>query len=271
MMGNHRVKGTNLVKRDLYQRFIELTNRPSTSSLLKTFTTSKASKWIIPSYIKTFRIDPTLASKSVGDFETLHDFFTRQLQPQVRPVDQSPKTIVSPVDAKVESFGEITEHGTFSVKGQDYSVGRLLARPEIAASYIGGQYMVLYLSPADYHRIHAPVSGQVKEQYKSGGFSYPVNQLGLKYGKNPISDNFRIVSIVDTGEHDFAVIKVGAMFVNSIELLPTQDEWTKGQEVGYFAFGSTVVVLSPKDALEWRPSVQAGNKVQVGEPLADML
>lgn len=259
------------MKRQLYQRFIELTNRPSTSSLLKTFTTSTVSKWIIPSYIKTFRIDPTLATKSVGEFETLHDFFTRQLIPQARPIDQTSTTFVSPVDAKIESFGEVTTHGTFTVKGQDYSVGRLLARPELAASYIGGQYMVLYLSPADYHRIHAPVSGKVKEQYKSGGFSYPVNQLGLKYGKNPISDNFRIVSIIEAATRDFAVIKVGAMFVNSIELLSSQDEWRKGEEVGYFAFGSTVVVLSPKGALQWRPSVQVGNKVQVGEPLADML
>lgn len=265
------MKGTNLVKRHFYQRLIELTNRPSTSSLLKTFTKSKASKWIIPSYIKTFRIDATLAEKSVDEFESLHDFFTRQLQPQVRPIEQTPTTFVSPVDAKIESFGEITTNGSFSVKGQDYSVGRLLARSELASSYIGGQYMVLYLSPADYHRIHAPVSGQVKEQYKSGGFSYPVNQLGLKYGKNPISDNFRIVSIIETVTHDFAVIKVGAMFVNSIELLSSQDEWRKGKEIGYFAFGSTVVVLSPKGALKWRPSVQAGNKVQVGEALADML
>lgn len=259
------------MKTKIYQKLIELTNRPSTSLILKRFTQSSVSKFMIPSYKKTFKIDSNLAVKPMHEFSSLHDFFTRQLKEEVRPIDTNEKTIVSPVDAKIESFGTIMPTGTFSVKGQEYSIERLLAKPSLTERFIGGQYAVLYLSPADYHRIHAPLSGEITDQFVSGGFSYPVNKLGLLYGKKPLSDNHRIISILENAGSAFAVIKVGAMFVNSIELVKTDSLWNKGEEVAYFAFGSTVVLLTEPNRVNWRDSVVNGAKVQVGEPLADML
>jgi len=271
MMEIDRVKGTNSVKKQIYQRMIELTNRPTTSQLLKRFTMSPVSKFIVPSFQKTFQIDTTVASKKQHEYTSLHDFFTRQLLQPARPIDSSTTSLVSPVDAKIESHGVISEQGTFLVKGQEYSVDRLVVRQDISQRFIGGEYTVLYLSPADYHRIHAPLSAEVTEQYASGGFSYPVNRLGLTYGKKPISDNYRIVSLLERDNKQLAMIKVGAMFVNTIELLETDTKWTKGQEVAYFAFGSTVVLLTERDTVNWRENMQAGRKVQVGEPLGDML
>lgn len=260
------------MKKFVYQQLIELTNTKWTSASLQRFAQSSVSRYLIPSYRKTFQIDTTGTLKRASDFESLHDFFIRQYERTATvELPLAEETVISPVDAKVESMGELTPDGEFIVKGQAYSVSRLLARPDIAEDFYGGQYVVLYLSPADYHRIHAPVSGRVYEHYLSGGKSYPVNQLGLLYGKKPLSDNYRVISLLASSTKKIAVIKVGAMFVNSIEMTASTDAWQKGQEIGYFGFGSTVVLLFEKNAIQWRESCQVGRKVQVGEPLGDML
>lgn len=260
------------MKKFVYQQLIELTNTKWTSRALKRFAQSQVSRHLIPSYKNTFQIDTSGALKSPSDFQSLHDFFIRQYDRTTQvALPSSPETVISPVDAKVESMGELTPEGEFIVKGQAYSVSRLLARPNLANNFYGGQYVVLYLSPADYHRIHAPLDGSVTDHYLSGGKSYPVNQLGLLYGKKPLSDNYRVISLLESHNKKVAVIKVGAMFVNSIEMTALSDTWEKGQEIGYFGFGSTVVLLFEKDAIQWRESCHVGRKVQVGEPLGDML
>ncbi|MFC4356072.1 phosphatidylserine decarboxylase [Chryseomicrobium palamuruense] len=260
------------MKKFVYQQLIELTNTKWTSGALKQFAQSRISRHLISSYKKTFQIDTNGALKNQSDYKSLHDFFIREYDRTKNVlVPATTETVISPVDAKVESMGELTPEGEFMVKGQAYSVRRLLARADHAEDFYGGEYVVLYLSPADYHRIHSPVDGVVYEHYLSGGRSYPVNQLGLLYGKKPLSDNYRVVNLVKSHGKKLAVIKVGAMFVNSIEMTVTNDTWRKGQEVGYFGFGSTVVLLFEKGAIKWRDTCQVGRKVQVGEPLCDML
>lgn len=260
------------MKKFLYQQLIELTNTKWTSRALQQFAQSKHSRHLIPSYKKTFQIDTNGALKHPSDYTSLHDFFIREYDRTNQvAIPESVETVISPVDAKIESMGKLTPDGEFIVKGQGYSVRRLLAREDHASDFYGGDYMVLYLSPADYHRIHSPIDGDVYEQYLSGGKSYPVNQLGLLYGKKPLSDNYRSVHLLTSREKKVALIKVGAMFVNSIELTAPSTHWKKGQEIGYFGFGSTVVLLFEKDAIKWRESSQVGRKVQVGEPLGDML
>jgi len=260
------------MKEKLYQRLIELTNGKQSSQLLQTVAKAKWSKRIIPSYMKVYDINLEEVSKKPQQFSSLHDFFTRELLEHVRPIEQNPTTYTSPVDAKVESFGRIEWDMTFLVKGKPYALQDLLGNKERAAQYADGHFIVFYLSPADYHRIHSPIDGLVLRQYTLGQKSYPVNQLGLSYGKKPISHNYRQVTELKVANNQqVAFIKVGATFVNSIVLTNTTTQWRKGEEVGYFSFGSTVVMLFEKGAIEFTDNVVQGCLIRMGEAFANML
>lgn len=260
------------MREKLYRSMIELTNGKWSSSILKGFAHSKLSKKVIPSYIKYFNITMHEIPNKVEDFTTLHEFFVRNVHVDTRPINYTAKAIISPVDAKVEMFGNITSDGIFYVKGKSYSLQDMLGSAETAKQYVNGKYIILYLSPAEYHRIHAPVDGKVVNQYVLGKKSYPVNKWGLQYGKNTISGNYRLLTELQmpNGKNCFHV-KVGAMFVNSIELTNKSTDWIKGEEVGYFSFGSTVVMLFTEDSMEFASTIQEGHFLRMGELVANML
>lgn len=257
------------MKKYLYQRSIELTNGAYTSNLIRKFAQSKNSRRFIPGYIKAYQILTDDVEKPLDSFSTLHDFFVRKLSPGSRPV--APAPVVSPVDGKIEIAGDLHENVHFLVKGQHYSLADLLGDKALADRYQDGKYAVLYLSPADYHRIHSPADGKVNRQYVLGKKSYPVNAAGLQYGKAPISGNYRMVTELDTAFGHMLVVKVGAMFVNSIKLTETGGEWQKGNEVGYFSFGSTVVLFFEANSIEFVEDMSNGNRIKVGEPLGIMV
>jgi phosphatidylserine decarboxylase len=260
------------MKQKVYRSLIELTNGKWTSRALQRFAQSSLSRKIIPSYIRTYGIQMGEVSKTLESFPSLHDFFVREIDSKHRPIMDGDMVAISPVDAKVESIGNITPSGTFMVKGKSYTLRDLLGSPEHASLYFDGTYIIFYLSPADYHRIHSPVDGHVKKQVTLGRKSYPVNQAGLTYGKAPISGNYRqITHLVCPNLKNCAVISVGAMFVNSIQLTNTSREWKKGEEIGYFTFGSTVVLLFPKDGFQADSSITPGCRVRVGEKIGSML
>ncbi len=258
-----------MLKEKVYRTMIELTNNKMTSKMLQYIMTSPISKSFIPSYKQFYGIDTAEVSKKMDDFPSLQTFFTRRLITEARPIDVSP--IVSPVDAKIESFGHITAQQQFSVKGKSYSLQDLLGKAEHAKRYEEGQFIVFYLSPADYHRMHSPMDATVLRQYVLGNRSYPVNQVGLTYGKQPLSHNYRLVTELNATCGQVAFIKVGAMFVNSIKLTNTTEQWTKGEEVGYFEFGSTVIMLFEKDCVTFLNNVQKNASIRVGEAFADVL
>lgn len=260
------------MKEKVYRKLVELSNGKMSSKVLKKFSTAKLSKAIIPSYIKVFNIDTSDVSNEQREFKSLHQFFIRTLKDHARPVAIEPHLFASPVDAKIESFGTIEDNISFVVKGKNYLIEDLLGNKEQAENYQGGQYIVFYLSPADYHRMHSPMDGKVVKQYVLGQKSYPVNQLGLTYGKNPLSHNYRMISEIQYNEEQrYAFIKVGAMFVNSIELTNTSTQWRKGEEIGYFTFGSTVVMLFEKNAIQFSPNVVQGASIKMGEAFAIVL
>lgn len=260
------------MKEKLYQSLIELSNGKISSNLLQKVAQSTFSKKLIRSYSNIYGINLTEVSKTPDQFSSLHDFFIRQLKQEVRPIEHTPNMFSSPVDAKVEAFGEIVDGMTFTVKNKPYSLVDLLGSNEHAKRYENGQYIVFYLSPADYHRIHSPIDGIVTRQYVLGQKSYPVNQMGLSYGKKPISHNYRMISEVQYDDcHTTAFIKVGATFVNSIKLTNVSTNWQKGEEVGYFTFGSTVVMLFEQDAVVFNVSVTQGAMINMGEAFATML
>ncbi|MBD7943801.1 phosphatidylserine decarboxylase [Psychrobacillus sp. FSL K6-2684] len=260
------------MKEKLYQSMIELTNGRWSSSLIKGFAQSNLSKKVIPAYIKYFNIDIDEIPCHVHEFLTLHDFFIRSLKKDSRMIDQSESGIISPVDATIETFGDITYDGIFHVKGKAYTLYDMLGSTKIGKEYENGKFMILYLSPAEYHRIHAPVDGKVTRQYLLGKKSFPVNKWGLAYGKETISGNYRLLTELQmpNEKHCFHV-KVGAMFVNSIELTNKGTEWRKGEEVGYFSFGSTVVLLFQEGSIEFSKEIGPGKFVQMGEKVANML
>ena len=149
------------MKEKLYQSLIELTNGRWSSSLLRRFALSPASKRIVPSFAKQYKINVEEMDKPLESYESLHHFFTRNLKSGARRFDGEIDTIASPVDAVLEDMGTIQEDATFQVKGKVYSIEEMLGGKKEAERYLGGQYMVLYLSPSHYHRIHSPVDGKV--------------------------------------------------------------------------------------------------------------
>ncbi|MDF2945627.1 MAG: phosphatidylserine decarboxylase [Bacillales bacterium] len=255
-----------MLRQKLYRFLIELTNSRLTSYLLKRLALSKKSKFLIKSFANTYQIDLAEMEKKIEEYTSLHDFFTRRLKPNSRTFESSPNTIISPVDGKIEEFGKINEHSVIHAKNRPYSVIEMLGNDEAANKYINGHFIVIYLSPQNYHRIHCPLNGKVVRQVTLGGKSYPVNNLGLKYGKDPLSKNFRIVSEIQNNNKHYSLIKVGAMFVNSIELLHSSELVEKGEEVGYFSFGSTVVLLFEEGSVELS-DLKSKQKVRLGDKI----
>ncbi|WP_102694259.1 phosphatidylserine decarboxylase [Rummeliibacillus pycnus] len=260
------------MRQKLYRSVVELTNGRWSSFLLQHFTTSKISKKLISSYIKVYGIKLDEVSEKRESFQNLQEFFIRRLSENARNIAKEKQVYTSPVDAKIESFGDIEKNTIFYVKGKTYDLKDLLGKDEIVNRYLNGKYIVFYLSPADYHRFHSPIDATVIRQYTLGKKSYPVNSLGLTYGNQPISKNYRQISelVTENGSH-CAFIKVGAMFVNSIHITNTSDHWHKGEEVGFFGFGSTVVLLFNENSIEFLENVVQGTHIQVGQAFAHML
>lgn len=234
----------------LYRFLIDLTNSLYISNLIRYYTTSKISKYLIPSYAKTFKINEQEFEQNIKSYRSLHEFFIRTLKKEVRPIDADPASVISPVDGFIEDVGEIVEARNILVKGQVFSIKEMLGNDKVYKKYDGGTYIIIYLSPRDYHRIHSPISGKVIAQWELGGRSYPVNKLGLKYGRKPLSKNYRKISELEVNGKHIAIAKVGAMFINSITLTHKLDILVKGEEIGYFSFGSTVVLLFEKDSFK---------------------
>ncbi|MGN1400321.1 MAG: phosphatidylserine decarboxylase [Bacillus sp. (in: firmicutes)] len=255
----------------LYRLFIELTNNKFVSHALMKFSRSGLSKRLIPSYSRVYKLNMGEVEKGINEFESLHELFTRKLKKGARIVDPSKDSIVSPVDAVFEDFGEIKEDRSITVKGKVYSIEEMLGNGTALRKYIGGAYMVLYLSPSHYHRIHAPLTGTVSSRWTLGSRSYPVNKLGMKYGKEPLSKNYRQITELSHESGHVAIVKVGAMFVNSIELTNDGDQLEKGEEFAYFSFGSTIVLLFEKGTFELNKALKAPTEVRYGEVLGRLV
>jgi len=251
----------------LYRFMIELTNGRWTSVILRRFARSSVSRFMIPSFAKIYHLNLEETEKDLSDYATLHDLFVRTLKNEARVIDKNEETVVSPVDAVIEDVGPITETSDILVKGKTYSIKEMLGDQELLAKYIHGTYMILYLSPSHYHRIHSPVNGVVTKQWTLGAKSYPVNKLGLKYGVRTLAKNYRVITEVKTDYGHVAIVKVGAMFVNSIETTHKGSELEKGGELAYFSFGSTVVLLFEKDIFQIDSTIHTPKDIKVGEKI----
>jgi phosphatidylserine decarboxylase len=203
--------------------------------------------------------------KALHEYHTLHDLFIRTLKKEARMIDKNEKSVVSPVDAVIEDIGSIKETSEILVKGKSYSIQEMLGNDQTVTKYLNGTYMVLYLSPSHYHRIHSPVEGTIVKQWTLGSKSYPVNKMGLKYGVRTLAKNYRMITEVNTASGHIAIVKVGAMFVNSIEKIHKGMHLQKGEEMAYFSFGSTVVLLFEKGIFHLEPSIHTPKDIRIGE------
>jgi phosphatidylserine decarboxylase len=257
------------VKQSIYRLCIELTNKKWSSFILRKFVQSRLSKPFIPGFIRTYKINVDELQRTTGEYPTLHDFFIRKLNGDARSIQYGERDAVSPVDGLLAETGPISEDLEIMVKYKPYSVLEMLGTDDKASSYKGGQFGVFYLSPANYHRIHSPIDGTVLNRWSLGRHSYPVNDSGLLHGKAVLSKNYREITELQHRQGKVAVVKVGAMFVNSIEYVNEGDTWTQGEEVAYFTFGSTVILLFEKDTFQFSSSKSVPREVKMGETIGN--
>jgi phosphatidylserine decarboxylase len=253
----------------IYRLLTELSSRKSVSMLTGKLAKSKLSKGFISHFAKTYNINLSEAEKELREYPTLNAFFTRRLKEGLRPIDAKVDTVVSPVDALITGIGEIKEGTILNVKGQTYTVDEMLEDTEHAASYRNGHYVVLYLSPTDYHRIHTPISGEIVKHVHKLGKVYPVNDFGLKHARRVLSRNERLITYIKNKGTEVAVVKVGALNVASIQIsdrLKTADV-KKGDELAYFEFGSTVVLLFKEGTFQFLSGLKEGDRVKLGESI----
>lgn len=221
-------------------------------------------------------------------YESFNAFFTRALKPEARPLSTEPGAVLCPADGSVSQAGAITHGRIFQAKGHDYGLTALLGGdPQRAAPFEGGSFATIYLSPSDYHRVHMPVSGTLREMVYVPGRLFSVNPLTAGHVPGLFARNERVVCLFDTPHHGpMALVLVGAMIVASIEtvwagrvaphrrrVLSTRYDrsepihLTQGAEMGRFLLGSTVIALFGPERVRWADTARSGISVKMGEAL----
>jgi phosphatidylserine decarboxylase len=257
-----------MTKTTFYRLLTELSARPWISRGAGAFAKSSLSKGMIRGFAKAYQIPLAEAEHAVDHYPTLNAFFTRRLKPGARLIDGEASTIVSPVDAQITAKGVIADGLMLQVKGQTYTIDELLDGSERAEKYKRGYFFVLYLSPRDYHRIHVPVTGTIVEKQPIAGRVYPVNHMAMTNVPQVLSRNYRIASYIKHDNGEVAVVKVGALNVASIQFVEDlHDQVNKGDELAYFEFGSTIVLLMQEGTFSPRADLLIGSRVKMGEGL----
>jgi phosphatidylserine decarboxylase len=217
-------------------------------------------------------------------FRSFEHFFTRALMPDSRPIHGGQNTIVSPVDARIDQYGSLDRDTIIQAKGLDYSIRDLIPAPE-AERFMNGSFMTLYLSPGDYHRIHSPVSGDITGYLYIPGRLFTVQEYMVNGLKGLFTRNERLITFLECHGQPVALCKIGAMNVGRIGLSYdshetngffrsrsekrfARDEITlsKGDEVGMFHLGSTVIVIFPPGFMVFNAFTR-GQHVKMGEAI----
>lgn len=250
--------------------------------------------WIKNTFIKVFarkyqiNMQEALEENPTA-YPSFNAFFTRALKPGVRSIDNAPEAIVSPADGAFSQLGQIDYERIFQAKGRGYGLSTLLGGDlDLAADFKNGSFATIYLSPRDYHRVHMPCDGTLRETIYIPGDLYSVNQTTAENVDQLFARNERLVAIFDTEHGPMAMVLVGAMIVAGIETVwsgqvapppatPQRQRFdgqhaniklAKGDEMGRFKLGSTVVLLFGEDAIQWQQEHQAGGSIQLGQRLA---
>ncbi|MFT5645026.1 MAG: phosphatidylserine decarboxylase [Janthinobacterium sp.] len=222
-----------------------------------------------------------------ASYASFNEFFTRALKASARPISDA--DYVCPVDGRISQFGPILDDQLFQAKGHHFSIAALVGGDaQLANNFRHGSFANLYLSPKDYHRIHMPVDGRLTRMIYIPGQLFSVNPTTARGIPNLFARNERVVCVFETSRGPFVMTLVGATIVGSMATVwhgvvnPPRSreirEWQyedqdirlkKGDELGRFLLGSTVVMLFPKDVLEFNPAWQAAGAVRLGQLMAN--
>jgi len=237
---------------------------------------------LIKAFIQRFNVDMREAlSEDINAYTSFNDFFTRPLKDAARPIGEG---IVSPADGTLSQFGPIRAGQLVQAKGHNFSVQTLVGGDaSLAETFLGGSFATVYLSPRDYHRVHMPMTGTLREMIYVPGRLFSVNQATANHVPGLFARNERLVCIFDTEQGAMAVVLVGAMIVAAIETVwagqitplagtPQRTRFDqpitleKGAEMGRFKLGSTVVMCfaEPLAFDDWA----ANSKIRMGQALA---
>ncbi len=249
---------------------------------------------LIRSFLKMYAVKLDEVAKSVpNDFASFNDFFVRELKFDARPIDSSTSSIVSPADGFVSAVGHIEKNMLLQAKGLDYSLEDLLATDlHDARNFYGGSFATIYLAPFNYHRVHAPLAGELVAARFVPGALFSVNQSTVSHLRGLFVRNERLICHFRTACGPCVVIFVGAMNVGSIttpwtsELRPRKGNIVdnidlqesevsltvdKGDLLGWFNMGSTVIVLTPPGVCTWKSGLQAGDALRMGEAIGQIV
>ncbi|UCE88725.1 MAG: phosphatidylserine decarboxylase [Pseudomonadota bacterium] len=241
-------------------------------------------------FVRRYGVDMSEAVQSdPSRYANFNSFFTRALKPGARPLADGGGVVTCPVDGTVSAAGMLQRDAVLQAKGHSYSLAALLGGEQHTANFVDGSFATLYLSPRDYHRIHMPLEGTLREMVHVPGRLFSVNPATVARVPGLFARNERVVTLFDTAHGPLAVILVGAMFVASIETVwqgvitpPTAGEvrsWqypdssagaltlARGAELGRFSMGSTVILLFPAGSADLDAALTSGAQVRMGQAL----
>ena len=269
------------------------------SSLARTLaysTNPSIKQWLIDTVTRKFGVDLSEAAEpDPRAYPSFNAFFTRALKPGARIADPDPSALLMPADGHISQCGDIVPDGRgdgriFQAKGQSYTAAELLGDAEAARPFADGLFATVYLSPRDYHRVHMPWTGTLRETVHVPGRLFSVGTAAVADVPRLFARNERLVCHFDTEFGPMASVMVGALLVSGVETvwsgveipayadrISRKDYRGKGivlerfAEMARFNYGSTVIVLLPKDAAMLDPSLKAEMPVRLGQRLATRL
>jgi phosphatidylserine decarboxylase len=227
--------------------------------------------------------DLDLSEAKKAEFKSLHDCFTRELKDGLRPFDPDPSIVTSPSDAIIGAHGAIEDTELFQIKGANYSLVDLLGDDRLVETHRNGRFVTLRLTSSMYHRFHAPADFRIEHVTFISGDVWNVNPIALKRVEKLFCKNERAVieTHLASGEA-LTLVPVAAILVASLRLhciertlnaqtrgptvFPCDAEVRKGDELGWFEHGSTIIVLTP-DRFEFCDNVREGARIKAGQPL----
>lgn len=264
------------------------------SELMSKLTHCQNETWknlFIKSIVHLYGVDMNEAKyQNLDHYPSFNDFFTRELKDGARPIAEAANAIACPADGAVSQAGLIEGGKIFQAKGHSYTALELLGGDtERAKAFENGSFTTIYLSPKDYHRLHMPLTGRLKEMVHIPGRLFSVNAATAEGVPNLFARNERVACIFDTEAGPMALVLVGAIFVSSVETVwhgvvtpPTLSKprtWhyqedapklEKGAEMGRFNMGSTIIVLFGQNKTTWNDDFIAGKPVKLGEGIGSL-
>ena len=236
---------------------------------------------MIGRFIRRYKIDLSeFQREAQEDYSTFNDFFTREIKPELRPILGPKNAVISPVDGIVVAYGSIDGETIIQLKNSHYSLHQLVnENEELKVKYLNGYFATIYLAPNNYHRVHMPLDGTLKNSELVPGKVFSVNQDSLKKRSSLYIKNQRLINVFNGPISPFILILVAALNVSSITTswqsylaengVPIMLK--RGAEMGRFNLGSTVLLLFPQvSQLQWLESFEVGLNVKMGEMIAEI-